>query len=1313
MTETDHVSAQIAWNTANPPTDLAQVPAFLQAANITYESLLELLQVAWVQGGLNVAIQGIDDTCTTSKQTLAPSPLDAGFLDRAHRFLRLWRSTGYKMWELDFLLGAPTVANGTLDQQALAGLLSFRQLQDATGLAVDQQLAFYQNIDTATHRNPDGATTTSLYQKVFLNPTVTWIAPEWDVAFLPPTHGDTTESSIVHPRLSDHLAGVQAAVAVSAADAVLLDGLTDDRLTLANLSLIYRVNALAVASKYSIANLLSVAKLLSPVAADPMAALTPLFQSPAHTLAFLDQAKNIKQSGFSLDALTYLLTPPSAAISGGWVTAIQMTPANIATTLGAVQQSVLNLLAAATTLASLISDSDTSITVASDVGFPAPHFYAYIGAEIVLVTAVGGAKNTTWTVVRGQQGTKAASAASGAKVTPTAGDLDGAVIAAVAANASSSTNSPLASDVTALILKNFQVPETGKTLLTVLQDPALVAPVTPWATITIAGVPVTGDTLQTVLTDSLGHTCTVGYTLTANDSSISRSASAFAQAINASAAVAGNDAFLAPCTASGAVITLTASTPGAPGSSITSTNTALPGGLSHVSMTPGTTAMISLPAITQTSFPDQFRAIRLFDKVGVLCRGLHLVSADLSWLVANAAVYGGLDFTQLPVRYEQPALNLSSLLTTLLLVKLARLWTAAPPSSSAQTLYDVIGGVHGGTLADGNATQAALAAITGWPLADIQALATPLGLGFADDYMTPDAYDRLRTLEAMASTAGASGAQIVTWGGSITDEPAAERVAADVAAALKARQPNNDGWLALAPALMNPIRERRLAALQARLIAQRDASGNSVYGDADGLFDYFLIDTQMSSCQLTSRTVQAYVAVQIFVERCLMNLEPEVVVDFTADDTWKQWEWMKRYRIWEANREVFLYPENWLIESQRPNRTEIYRKLEQEVHQGQSTADHFETVVLNYIDRLDGLAHLVVTGTCQDPASGTIYVVARSPVDPPAYYLRSYTDSAWTGWAEIPLGIKALHVIPALYRGRICLFWLDVKLSNEPAHQMPTMPKETDKPTPPAPADRYVTLGVHFSIFRNGSWAPAQTSTGKLFDKPPLDASAVSDARAVEALYTLKVQAPWSGLLNGDMDAAQTSIAVSSQRGVAAPPFHVSIGCEILLVTAVSGTGNTNWTVVRGQQGTTAAIAQASTAVTLVGGDLWVEVFRQVTGDATHASSATRVGGALFDGRFSDLELDNLPIVVQGKPDSLYAHAQSTYGPDAQSLLLPTDPMSALSIPEGVLQAGALAFLPDPQHGTDSGPPPDGSHHSAGSVPPRRARHPAVLGPGP
>jgi len=46
--------------------------------------------------------------------------------------------------------------------------------------------------------------------------------------------------------------------------------------------------------------------------------------------------------------------------------------------------------------------------------------------------------------------------------------------------------------------------------------------------------------------------------------------------------------------------------------------------------------------------------------------------------------------------------------------------------------------------------------------------------------------------------------------------------------------------------------------------------------------------------------------------------------------------------------------ENWLIESERPNRTEIYQKFEQEVRGGEATTDYLETVVLNYIDRMTG-----------------------------------------------------------------------------------------------------------------------------------------------------------------------------------------------------------------------------------------------------------------------------------------------------------------------------------------------------------------------
>lgn len=796
-----------------------------------------------------------------------------------------------------------------------------------------------------------------------------------------------------------------------------------------------------------------------------------------------------------------------------------MTPNNIAGALAAVQQAITQLLTASTTLAADITAADTTVTVSSDTGFPATPFFVYIGTEILQVTGVSGAGNTTWAVLRAQQGTAAAAASTGAVVTPTSGDLDGAVIAAVAANAHPPTGSALANDVSALIVKGLQAPGTGKTLLAVLEDPAFVVPA---GAITISGTPAAGDQLQTILNPIGGAPVTVTYTLVAGDAGdVNQTALHFAQAINASTTVAGPGAFLLAATASGAVVTLTSLTPFAPGSNVTSNNSATPGGAAHVAISPDVTVLNSAPAATQANFPDQFLAIQLFDKAAVLVRALKLVVSDLGWLLTNATAYGGLDFGQLPVAPGQTAVNLSLLLTTLLLIKLARTLAAPAQTAPVRTLYVLISAVDTGSLATEAQAQSALAGISGWPLADIEAFVPPLALAFPASYKQPATYAALRTLETMSqavngsgpvapaasatltaastavqtsitvasaigfaapnfyinigaeillvtafsgadnttwtvlraqlgSTAAAAagcamvtptyGAQIVTWGGIPPDEVSAENLAASALGVLKAQQPDEASWLALAPTLMNPIRDRRSAALQAYLIGQRDGAGSLIYGDANGLFDYFLIDVKMTSCQVTSRIVQAYVAVQIFVERCLMNLEttlwnstlPGVTVDVTKDDMWDEWQWMKRYRVWEANREVFLYPENWLIESQRPSRTEIYQKLEQEVHQGQSTADYLETVVLNYIDRVDGLAHLQVTGTAEDPATGTIYVVGRSLTDPPVFYLRSLSGGAWTGWQQITLDIKAHQAIPAVYAGRVCVFWIEIKMANEP-----------------------------------------------------------------------------------------------------------------------------------------------------------------------------------------------------------------------------------------------------------------------------------------
>ena len=80
--------------------------------------------------------------------------------------------------------------------------------------------------------------------------------------------------------------------------------------------------------------------------------------------------------------------------------------------------------------------------------------------------------------------------------------------------------------------------------------------------------------------------------------------------------------------------------------------------------------------------------------------------------------------------------------------------------------------------------------------------------------------------------------------------------------------------------------------------------------------------------------------------------------------------------------------------------------------------------------------------------------------------------------------------------------------------------------------------------------------------------------------------------------------------------------------------------------------------------------------------TAVHVGRAVFDGRFSDLELNNLAIINLGQVDYLYSYAQSTYGPDAQPLLPLTTPDPDLTGELGLTpQAGALAGFPSSSGG--------------------------------
>src|SRR2546423_5094858 len=115
----------------------------------------------------------------------------------------------------------------------------------------------------------------------------------------------------------------------------------------------------------------------------------------------------------------------------------------------------------------------------------------------------------------------------------------------------------------------------------------------------------------------------------------------------------------------------------------------------------------------------------------------------------------------------------------------------------------------------------------------------------------------------------------------------------------------------------------------------------------------------MEPCTKTSRIRQALSSVQLFIQRCLLNLEPRVAA--SSIDA-KRWSWMQRYRIWEANRKVFLMPENWLEPELRDDKSPLYKKLEGELLAADITDEAAATALGHYLEGLTEVAKLEVDG---------------------------------------------------------------------------------------------------------------------------------------------------------------------------------------------------------------------------------------------------------------------------------------------------------------------------------------------------------------
>src|SRR5205823_7534094 len=221
--------------------------------------------------------------------------------------------------------------------------------------------------------------------------------------------------------------------------------------------------------------------------------------------------------------------------------------------------------------------------------------------------------------------------------------------------------------------------------------------------------------------------------------------------------------------------------------------------------------------------------------------------------------------------------------------------------------------------------------------------------------------------------------------------------------AVRARY-TQETWRPIAQSIFDKLRRKKRDALVSYLVNALTLENQ------EQLFEYFLVDPGMEPVVQTSRLRLALSSVQTFIQRCLLNLEngnaghPERNVAPNAIDAdW--WQWMKRYRVWQANREIFLFPENWMEPELRRDKTDLFQAMESALLQGDVTRDLVEDAFFTYLKGLEVRARLDVVAMYVDqdvthPGLTTVHVIARTHGQPHKYFYRTYAGQSWSPWQK-------------------------------------------------------------------------------------------------------------------------------------------------------------------------------------------------------------------------------------------------------------------------------------------------------------------------
>jgi Neuraminidase-like domain len=220
-----------------------------------------------------------------------------------------------------------------------------------------------------------------------------------------------------------------------------------------------------------------------------------------------------------------------------------------------------------------------------------------------------------------------------------------------------------------------------------------------------------------------------------------------------------------------------------------------------------------------------------------------------------------------------------------------------------------------------------------------------------------------------------------------------------------------------------------------------------------------------------------------------------------------RWNWMKRYRVWEANRQVYLYPENWIVPSLRDDKTSFFLNFESNLQQKDVSLTNAVEGLKTYIYNVAAVANMRVYGLFvhKDPSDSTgskfgVHIVACRTNAPFDWYSRDYSNGFWSPWVRMQIDIPTYdvdsedgdslgsgsYVSPFPWQGQPILYFLQMvrkTISHKDDGKKTMMDRlntESENQRPPWPV---WDIRLGYSLFQNGKWSQKQLSKDSLRHK--------------------------------------------------------------------------------------------------------------------------------------------------------------------------------------------------------------------------------------